>query len=84
MEEKGYSLNLQAQKTKSVADTMNITDPVLRQETIKTVNKVGKHLINNIRSPKHLAKDNMANYLHALVAVSPPKVQDKDSAQFEF
>ena len=80
MEEKGYSLSLQAQKTKSVADTINITDPTLRSETMKRVNKVGKHLINNMRTPKHLSGDNMAHYLHALVAVSPPKIQDKDSA----
>jgi len=61
---------MQATRTKAVADTFNIEDEHLRNETIKHVNTMGRHLMNDLRVPK--GSDNQLFYLKAVVAVSPP------------
>ena len=75
LEEKGYSIQIQAKKTKALADTFNIKESRTRDETIKKINSMGRHLLNDIRGPKdHSKKDSDHLFVEALVAVSTPKL----------
>lgn len=84
-EEKGYSMRLQSTRTKALAETQDITDSKLKNETVRNVNKLGKNLISDLKISKWTENDNeVLKYIQAIVAVSPPAIPFAKDTEYEF
>ena len=68
-----------------MADTLDITDTRVRSETVRNVNKLGKHLVSDLKIPRWTENDNhVLKYIQALVAVSKPSISSKKGMDHEF
>ena len=50
-------MKLQSTRTKAVADTLDITELKQRNETVKNINSLGKHLISDLKIPRWTEND---------------------------
>lgn len=59
-EKKGYSMRMQSQRTQAVADTLNIGDEESRKKIQHDVDKIGRHILTDLKVPKWTEKDDNA------------------------
>ena len=50
-------MKLQSTRTKALAETLDINEIKQRNETVKNVNSLGKHLISDLKIPRWTEKD---------------------------
>ena len=51
--------------------------------TMKKVNAIGKYYLENIKTDKFMKKNQKLKFTQAMVAVSPPLIQQKDGTEFD-
>ena len=68
-------MTMQSQRTKAVAETLNIGNDDLRMRTVREVNKIGSHILNELKVPRMTEKENgVLKFIQAMVAISPPSI----------
>ena len=78
-------MTMQSQRTKAVAETLNIGNEDLRMRTVREVNKISSHILSELRVPRMSEKDSgVLKFIQAMVAISPPSIQTKSGREFEF
>jgi len=84
-EKKGYSMRMQSQRTKAVADTLNIANEELKLDIVRDVNNIGRHVISDLNVKQWTEKDDETlKYVQALVAMTSPTIPGGKNFEYEF
>ena len=63
---------------------MKMNNAQLETNTIRKINAIGEHIVDELKMPKYVKKDPKLRFFNTIVAVSPPQINFTEGNQHEF